>query len=92
MYRYTPFTYLANEKPDLARERMLDAMMEAKGNASKAYVKAGLSSFSWYRYLRILGIQETMASIRESFKNGAAEAGQRYSDSAPEAKAESVFK
>ncbi len=91
MYRYTPFTYLANEKPELARERMMDAMMEAKGNASKAYGKVGLSSFSWYRYLRILGIQETMASIRASFKESAVAAGQRYDDNVYAPKPEPVF-
>lgn len=77
MYRYTPFTYLANEKPELAKERLLDAMMEAGGNTRVAYDKAGLSSFSWHRYLRILGLKEQMAALRDSLKGR--HSGERYS-------------
>lgn len=87
-YRYTPFTYLAKEKPELAKERLLDAMMEAQGNTEVAYNKAGLSPFSWYRYLRILGLKEQMASLRLALQGGGT--GNRYSI-APHKSKESVL-
>lgn len=80
MYRYTPFTYLAKEKPDLAKERLLDAMVEAQGNVEVAWTKVGLSSFSWYRYLKILDIKETMTNLRLALRGEPT--GQQYSDEA----------
>ncbi len=78
MYRFTPFTYLLHEKPDLARERLLDAMVEADGDIIKAQARVDLSSFSWYRYLRILGIKETMINLREQLKAQSAKSRRRH--------------
>lgn len=89
MYRYTSFPYLVNEKPELAKERLLDAMMEAQGNTAKAYANAGLSAFSWHRYLRILGLKEQMISLRMALQGKST--GGRYTDTAPTPKATSVL-
>lgn len=76
--RFTPFPYLAHERPEIAKEKLFDALISSGGNIEKAHQSLGLSSFTWYRYIRILGIKETMRSMMLSFKNP--DVDQQYSD------------
>lgn len=68
MYKYTDYVYLAHNKPDLMRERICDALIESSGQVTKAWLSLGLSSFSWYRYIKMLGLKETVTSLRAAYQ------------------------
>lgn len=68
-YKYTDYVYLRKNRPDLMRERFLDALIETSGQVTKAWVKLGLSSFSWYRYIKELGMEETIRSTRLAYRH-----------------------
>lgn len=67
-YKYTDYVYLKKNKPDLIRERFLDALIETSGQVELAQQKLGISSFSWYRYIKMLGIEETIKSLRLAYR------------------------
>jgi hypothetical protein len=67
-YRYTPYNRLLNEKPEVLRDLLLGTYMELNGNLEKVWEHLNLSSFSYYRYIRTLGLKETLASLRSHLR------------------------
>jgi hypothetical protein len=70
MYRYTPLPHLIHEKEDVLRDQMIGTFMEENGNLARVWAKLDISSFSWYRYVKVLGIGETLRAIRDTMRHG----------------------
>lgn len=62
--RITEFSASVALTPDLARKRLLDALVRCEGNAAAAAGELGIPLRSLWRYVDGLGIREELASIR----------------------------
>lgn len=95
MFRHTDWAYWFNKKPEgsghqVLRDRILAAYIEQNGNMPKVFKALEISAYSFYNYVRKLGLQGQIIALREALNPNARKA-RPYADHKPTPKAEPVI-
>lgn len=88
MYKFTDYPYLLETKPEVVKDRIFAAYIEHKANMPKVFKALGITAFSYYKYVRILGLKNRLIALREALHPGTKFAGRHYADDKPAPKAE----
>lgn len=91
MYKVTDMPWLAKNRPEVLKDRMLGAFMEHNCSLPRVFEALGITGFTYYKYVKLLGLQDQLADLREAIFPNRKYRGRHYVDGKPQAKAKPVI-
>jgi hypothetical protein len=85
-YKYTSLPYEFREDPKALAAKLMETFMANNSNLQKTWADLNITAFTWYRYVRFLGIKESLVDLRKALNLN--RYAPRYPDERPSVRAE----